>query len=235
MGGADKWIEQVVGQLGWVPRRPELFLEALTHSSFSNEAQPDQPCRNNERLEFLGDAVLELVASDWLLSARPELSEGELSRLRAALVNEKALAAAAREVGLGQLLRLGRGEEISGGRQKDSLLADALEAVCGALYLDGGLEACREFILRAIIAPAHPPATQQVPQDAKSELQQLMQKRGAGLPVYRVVGVEGPDHRRRFEVEVSCAGGKIVARGDGASKKAAEQAAAQAALEKLKE
>jgi ribonuclease-3 len=209
-----------------------LLNEALTHTSHVNERKSlDQ--KHNERLEFLGDAVLSLIISDHLATRCPRLSEGALSKLKAKLVSETSLANAARRLDLGARLQLGRGEELSKGREKASLLADALEAVIAAVYLDGGLEASRAFTLDVLaeelqqsVSPQRKPGGD----DYKTRFQEWCQKRYELLPRYVIVRETGPDHQKLFEVEVKV-DGKVVGAGQGHSKKEAEQVAAQRALE----
>jgi ribonuclease-3 len=211
---------------------PALLHEALTHKSHVNERKgPDR--RHNERLEFLGDAVLSLIVSDHLAKRYPHLTEGSLSKLKAKLVSEVSLAGAARRLDLGARLQLGRGEELSQGREKTSLLADALEAVIAAVYLDGGLEASRSFTLDVLGEElTQIDSTQVKPggDDYKTRFQEWCQKRYEVLPRYVTVRESGPDHHKLFEVEVQVEG-KVVGAGQGRSKKEAEQVAAQRALE----
>ncbi len=224
---SDRWSE-IEARLGHEFGDRGLLEAALTHRSHANETGGTV---HYERLEFLGDAVLGLVAADWLFRRQPNEAEGELSRLKSAAVSAPALAREAERLGLGAWLRLGIGEERSGGRTKASLLADSLEAVFGALYLDGGLPAARRVIEHYLERgwSAEPGATL----DAKTTLQELAQGRGWELPVYLVTGETGPDHDRRFEVEVRV-GGEIVERGAGRTKKEAQQQAAAAALARLR-
>lgn len=206
---------------------PELLLEALTHPSYGHEQErPDY-----ERLEFLGDAVLGMVTGAWLFRTLPEAREGELSRLRGFLVSAPVLARIAADLGLGDWVRLGAGEERSGGRAKPSLLAAALEAVVGALYLDGGLAPVARLLEPALErqlgeAPAAPEA------EAKSRLQEALQAAGRPLPEYRIVEESGPAHERRFTVEC-LVDGRVAGRGRAATKKEAEQRAAREALAAL--
>ncbi|MDR0325389.1 MAG: ribonuclease III [Oscillospiraceae bacterium] len=207
---------------GYAFKDPFLLETALTHSSYANE-RPKTPY--NERLEFLGDAVLGLIAAEYLYSGHPDMPEGELTKLRAGYVCEQSLAAAARRLGLGDLLRLGRGEKADGGDARDSILADAFEAVLAAMYLDGGWEPCRKMVGEAVFS--RPPA---VPvRDAKSRLQEVLQGQGKPGPEYRTVSESGPDHKKTFIVEVFI-DGRSVARGTGRSKKQAEMEAAEKAL-----
>jgi ribonuclease-3 len=193
-----------------------LMQTALTHSSYANETG----AAHNERLEFLGDAVLGFITAEALYTENPAMQEGQLTKLRAGYICEQSLAEAARRLGLGEKLRLGRGE-----RARDSILADAFEAVLAATYLDHGIEPCREMIKNAVLN--HPPALPAG--DAKSRLQELLQGRGKPSPGYRTVGEEGPDHSKTFTVEVVI-NGKPAASGTGRSKKQAEMEAAENAL-----
>lgn len=210
-------------------RNAVLLERALTHKSFANE---NRLAEHNERMEFLGDAVLNLVISEMLMQQRPQSSEGELSRLRASVVSEQSLASIARAIGLGEFLRLGKGEAQTGGRDKDSLLADSLEALIASLYLDRGLEASSAFIDRFFSELlANAPAAGRGA-DAKTELQERCQERLKTLPEYRVVTESGPDHQKQFTVELSVKG-EVYGRGIGRSKKEAEQRAAKEALARL--
>ena len=185
---------------------------------------------NNERLEFLGDAVLELLTSEYLLDAFPDWTEGQLSKSRARLVNAYSLEAAARRLHLGDHLRLGRGEEKTGGREKQTLLADAFEAVLAAIYLDAGLSAAREVLRQTLFEKALEEAGARMAEsDRKSALQELLQSRGQVPAQYRVVGESGPDHQKIFKIEVWVNGSRV-ASAEGATKKEAEQRAARKAL-----
>jgi ribonuclease-3 len=200
---------------------------ALVHRSWANEQGASE---HNERLEFLGDAVLGLFAAEWLFERYPESPEGDLARLKARLVAEPSLARWAGELGVGSRLRLGVGEERSGGREKASLLADALEAIFAAVFLDGGPEAARRVVgrfLEAALAAGEAEAG-----DAKTELQELAQARGWPLPEYRIVEEAGPDHDKTFVCEVRVEG-REAGRGTGRSKKESQQRAAAAALDRL--
>jgi ribonuclease III len=218
----SRWLER---QLGYRFSNHELLLQALTHRSAGS--------RHNERLEFLGDAALSLVVAEAVFQRVPEAPEGHLSRLRASLVRRSTLAAMAREAGLPERLRLGAGELKSGGFRRDSILADALEAILGAIFLDGGLDALRAAALclygeRLEALPSH-----ETLKDPKTLLQERLQSRGLALPVYRVESVEGEDHRQQFTV--SCAVESLDARsaGSGSSRRAAEQAAAESMLAQI--
>lgn len=214
--------------LGHVFRNPAHAVEALVHSSWVNE-NPEAGMASNERLEFLGDALLDFVMAERLYAVEPALSEGEMSRLRALIVCESSLAQVAREAMLGQWLLMGRGEDRNGGRERPSILADALEAVFGAVYLDGGLVQASAFIrkkLEPIVQAAMAGETQA---DYKTRLQEHLQQAGNVRIAYRVVESTGPDHARVFRVVVSC-DGEVLGEGTGRSKKEAEQEAARSAL-----
>lgn len=215
--------------IGHVFRNPRLLQHALTHKSYANE---NRLAEHNERMEFLGDAVLNLVVSEHLMQTCPDSSEGVLSRLRAMIVSEPALADVGRKIGMGVHLLLGRGEEQSGGREKDSLLADSTEALIAAVYQDAGIVAAGSFILRFFEEHIRTACSVRGSQDHKTALQELCQERLRVLPDYRVVSETGPDHRKLFEVELQIQG-KLFGRGTGKSKKEAEQRAAKEALDKL--
>jgi ribonuclease-3 len=224
-------IKQLQEQLGHVFSEPGLLRLALTHPSLAQEH--GGPAQTNQRLEFLGDAVLQLVLTRELYVKFPALGEGPLTKARAKLVNREALAERGRAVGVGRYLLLSRGEEFNGGRERASTLADAFEALLGALYLDGGLEAAREFILRQFSPAFTRIAPIPVIENPKGELQELLQANSDESPQYQVLSATGPDHDRSFECAVHH-GGVALALGSGKSKKAAESAAALAALVKLR-
>jgi ribonuclease-3 len=218
--------ERLGERLGYRFLRAELLLQALTHRSYGTP--------NNERLEFLGDGVLDCVIRQELCSRFPALAEGELSRLRASLVRRESLAALAQELGLGAHLRLGEGESTSGGADRPSILSDALEAVYGAVFLDGGYEPARAVIcatFRSLLASVDGRA---IAKDPKTQLQEFLQGRGQGLPTYRVVATHGAAHRQSFEVECAVAQLGLRATGRGEARRAAEQEAAEAMLRQLK-
>jgi len=221
--------------LGYVFRDATWLEAALTHRSFANERAAGGPAtvppKDNQRLEYLGDAVLSLVIAELIWTRAPTAREGEMSRIRAGIVNEAALAEAASAVGVGDALSVGRGEERGGGRERPSMLADALEAIFGAVHADGGLAAARGAILRVLGARVDAVLTGGT-RDAKSVLQEEIQARSKVTPRYEIVHSQGPDHERVYEVEVR-AGDIVTARGHGRSKKEATQAAAHAALEQL--
>ena len=210
-------------------RDTELLQKAVTHTSYANEKNAGH-AGSNERLEFLGDAVLELITSEFLWETYPDLPEGDLTRLRASLVCEPTLAMDAREIGLPSYLLLGKGEELTGGRQRDSIVSDALEALIGAIYLNGGLEAARSFVLRTVLNDIE---HKRLFSDSKTILQEKLQKKDGEVIRYELTGESGPDHARHFTVQVLL-GDEILGEGEGRSKKAAEQQAAYHALVRLK-
>ena len=218
-------VEALEVGLGHSFARPEHLLVAVTHRSSSGDAP------NNETLEFLGDAVLALAMADLLMRRFPAAREGDLSKLRAGLVNAETLAAKARALDLGRWLRLGKGEEKSGGRQKESILAAVYEALLGAVYLDAGFEAARRVVESHFATDVTTQASAGR-NDYKTRLQELTQRLFRATPVYQLVEESGPDHAKRFVTELSIAG-RSYGRGVGHSKKAAEQAAAMEALENL--
>lgn len=233
--------EQLEERLGYRFKKPELLERALTHSSAAAELRAERksetpeplPLQDNERLEFLGDAVLELLAREYLLDSFPEWSEGQLSKGRAHIVNAQSLEVAARRIRLGEHLRLGRGEEKSGGREKPTLLADAFESVVAAVYLDAGLATTREMLKRLLFEQALEERGHRIADsDRKSALQEFLQGRGQPPAEYRLSGESGPDHQKVFQVEVWISGARM-AGGEGSTKKEAEQRAAQSALELL--
>jgi len=225
------WNE-VQDELGVSFRRQALLQEAFVHSSYSNESG-ESPLPSNERLEFLGDAVLNFVVTEKLHKEYPQLAEGELTELRASLVCRETLAELASSLKLGTWLLLGRGEEASGGRTKASNLANALEALIGALYLDQGLAKTRGFIIRQLRAELKRIRSGKVVPNYKALVQELVQAEKRPTPVYRLVKATGPGHLRQFTVELEVEG-KALARGPGKSKKAAESQAARAAWEELR-
>jgi ribonuclease III len=226
----DLDLNSVEKRLGHAFRNRSLLEEALCHRSFVNE-QPDLGLRDNERLEFLGDGVLNLVVAHLLMKRHPDLKEGELSRLRANLVNESRVAGLARAIDLGTAVRLGRGELQSGGMLKNSILADAYEALVASIYLDAGFEVAARIIERHLSPVLDGILSVPVHHDYKSRLQERLQTGQEAVPVYTVVGENGPDHDKTFRVEVCGAG--FCEQGIGKSKKMAEQDAARKALEKL--
>ncbi len=217
--------------LGFRFRNRELLKQALTHKSFANEKRMAATA-HNERLEFLGDAVLELVVSHVLMTSYPEAPEGELSKLRAAMVNEKTLASMAKSVGIGENLYLGKGEEIGQGREKPSLLSDAYEAVLGALYVDRGFPKTFKLLKKQVNTLLEMVTLGGFYTDYKTQLQERAQNLFKSVPRYRMVDQSGPDHDKTFRVEIMI-NKEIYGLGEGKSKKDAEQNAAKIALEEL--
>jgi len=237
LGDDDRLMER----LGYVFRDPLLLDRALTHSSSVPELRTARGediafsgsiVQDNERLEFLGDAVLELLTSEYLVQNFPEWTEGQLSKSRARIVNAHSLEMAARRLQLGDHLRLGRGEEKTGGRDKPALLADAFEAVVAAMYLDGGLDPVRQLLKRSVFEQAFEDGDRISESDRKSALQEFLQAKGELPAEYRLAGETGPDHQKTFRVEVWIKG-ECLASAEGTTKKEAEQKAARSALEKL--
>lgn len=216
--------------IGYSFKNKELLVEALTHSSYANEHKYVS-LKDNERLEFLGDAILDLVVSDFLYKKHKDLPEGHLSKLRASIVCEAFLTRVAKKIHLGSFLLLGKGEEMTGGRERTSILADAFEAVIGAIYLDTDLESAEKFIFSTIISFMESLSKNKMIEDYKTHLQELIQKESIEPLSYLVIDESGPDHNKYFNVEVSHKG-KVLGTGSGKSKKEAEQKAAYVALEK---
>lgn len=207
----------------------KLLERALTHSSYCNEIKRTKN-QSNERLEFLGDAVLELTVSDYLFEKYPEKTEGELTKLRASIVCEPTLALCSREIMLGQWILLSKGEEHTGGRGRDSITSDAMEAVIGAIYRDGGIEPAKAFINRFILKDID---KKKLFYDSKTILQELLQKDSGVEPEYEITGESGPDHDKHFTAVVRC-GSRLLGEGEGHTKKSAQQAAAYNAIIKMK-
>ena len=206
-----------------------LLFTALTHSSYANEHKLHK-IHHNERLEFLGDAVLEVVSSDFLFKNFPDMAEGQMSKKRASLVCEPTLAYCARQIGLGKYLMLGKGEDMGGGRNRDSILSDALEAVIGSIYLDGGIEQAGSFIMTHVLNDIEHKA---MFQDSKTILQELLQKDHKDPITYEVVDMTGPEHNRMFVMQVKL-GDRVIGKGSGRTKQAAGQEAAYHAILALK-
>jgi ribonuclease-3 len=226
-------IAELESVLGHSFRDPRWLLQSLMHSSRLPERTEEEPTESNEKLEFLGDAVLELVVSEELVREFPDWTEGQLSKSRARLVNATAISLSAQRLGLGKYLRLGRGEEKTGGRNKPALLADAYEALIAAIYLDGGLEAAKDFVKRTLVEGVMAVEAERIGHtDHKSELQEFLQSQGISAAGYYVIDESGPDHQKIFRVEVRI-GGRVNAIGTGKTKKEAEQSAAIAALLQL--
>lgn len=223
-------LEELEKRIGYCFTDKGLLKQAITHSSYSNEQKINR-FKHYERLEFLGDAVLELISSDFLFRTYPELPEGKLTKMRASMVCEPALAYCARDLEMGKFLLLGKGEENTGGRKRDSITSDAMEAVIGALYLDGGLAAAKNFIDRFILSDLE---SKQLFYDSKTTLQEYVQGTFKTDLTYVLLKESGPEHDKQFEVEVRI-GERILGNGTGRTKKAAEQQAAYEALLRVKE
>lgn len=222
-------IRELEDAIGYRFRNISLLQNALAHSSYANERWHDS-LKSNERLEFLGDSILGMVVAEYLYRNFPERPEGMLTKIRADLVCEKALAVVAGEIDLGKHLLLGNGEEASGGRNRDSIQADAVESIIAACFLDGGMEAARSFIQRFVLADVPKQKLHNV--DYKTALQELVQQKKHQIISYTLVGESGPDHSKQFSVQVAL-NGETVGVGCGTSKKRAEQEAAHAAIQRL--
>ena len=222
-------IKDLDTAIGYRFQNIQLLQNALTHSSYANERWHNS-LLSNERLEFLGDSVLGMLVAEYLYHNFPNRPEGELTRMRADMVCEQTLAAAANRIGLGEHLLLGHGEEQGGGRNRDSILADAMESVIAASFLDGGISAALQIVQKYILVEV--PVTKLHNVDYKTRLQELVQQKKNQVLSYALVGQSGPDHDKKFDVEVSL-NGNVVGSGSGSSKKRAEQDAARAAIEKL--
>ena len=226
----SKKFSELEKKIGYAFQKKEFLINALTHSSYANEHHISYT-GNNERLEFLGDAVLEVTSSEFLFHRYPELPEGELTKKRASMVCEPTLALCAREIPLGEYLLLGKGEEATGGRERNSVVSDAMEALIGAIYLDGGFASAKEFIHRFILNDIE---HKQLFYDSKTILQEIVQAHFPYGVVYHLIKEEGPDHNKSFTVAVHI-GEECYGEGTGRTKKAAEQEAAYHAILKLHE
>lgn len=224
-------MEELEEQLNYQFRNPELIREAMSHSSYANEHRAEH-LSSNERLEFLGDSVLGFVAAEFLFAQHPDLPEGDLTRIRAALVCEQSLYEVAKKLNLGRYLKLGRGEETGGGRERTSILADATEAMFAAVYLDGGMEQASALIHRVLLEAEREEAVEERRRDYKTALQELVQRQSDQTLTYHLIGEQGPDHNKTFLSEVRL-NGVPISSGEGHSKKEAEQAAARTALEAM--
>ena len=222
-------IKDLETAIGYRFKNISLLQNALTHSSYANERWHNS-LLSNERLEFLGDSVLGMLVADYLYRTFPDRPEGELTRMRADMVCEHTLATAANRIGLGEHLQLGHGEEQGGGRARESILADAMESVIAACFLDGGLDAALKIVRQFILVEV--PVKKLNNADYKTALQELVQQKKNQVLSYAMVGQSGPDHDKKFDVEVSL-NGKVVGKGSGSSKKRAEQMAAKTAIESL--
>lgn len=221
-------LRELERRLGRRFRRRQLLESALTHRSYANEKELES---NYERLEFLGDSVVGLVTAEWLFTEHRGVSEGKLSAHKSRLVSGPVLASFGRDLGLGDFIRVGVGEGRSGGREKDSILSDVVEAVIGAVFLDGGWKPARRLVRRMLDGDASDSPDAEL-KDPKGRLQEFLQARGRGLPRYRLADAQGPDHEKTFVVDCLI-GDEVEGSGEGSSKKRAEQLAAAAALERL--
>ncbi len=222
-------LQELQEKIGYQFREETLLKQALTHSSFANE-QKINKLKNYERLEFLGDAVLELISSEFLYNENVDMPEGQLTRLRASMVCEPALAYCARDINLNSYILLGKGEEATGGRKRDSIVSDVMEAVIGAIFLDGGIENAKKFIYRFILSDLEDKI---LFLDSKTLLQEEIQKKNTAQLRYELVGETGPDHDKQFHVEAYL-DNQLIGCGVGRTKKSAEQQAAYEALLKIK-
>ena len=222
-------LRELQDKIGYQFKDESLLKQALTHSSFANE-QKINKLNNYERLEFLGDAVLELVSSEFLFNENKDMPEGQLTRLRASMVCEPALAYCARDIDLGSYILLGKGEEATGGRKRDSIISDVMEAVIGAIFLDGGIENAKKYIYHFVLSDLE---NKILFLDSKTLLQEEIQKKNTAQLRYELVGETGPDHDKQFSVEAYL-DDELIGSGVGRTKKAAEQQAAYEALMKLK-
>ncbi|MBC8532525.1 ribonuclease III [Yeguia hominis] len=222
-----KRLRELEEKLGYTFQHPQYIQTALTHSSYANEVRGGE--KSNERLEFLGDSILGAVVADYIFRNCTSMPEGELTKLKASLVCEKALCGFSRELGVGDYLRLSRGEQNSGGRTRSSILADAFEAIIAAIYLDGGMEEARKFILRFTVPLMNAPRPKAF-RDYKTVLQEIVQQNPEEHIEYVLVGESGPDHNKHFVMEVHL-NHNVIGKGGGHSKKEAEQQAAREALE----
>lgn len=226
----NKNLSELMDKINYQFKDINLLKNALTHSSYANE-KTIKKYKDNERLEFLGDAVLELTSSDYIYKNYSNMNEGQMTRLRASIVCEPTLAICARAIGIDNFIMLGKGEELTGGRKRDSIVSDACEAVIGAIYLDGGFANAKEFILRFIMNDME---HKQLFYDSKTILQEMVQSQGEEALVYELLGEKGPDHNKTFEVR-ALIGTEEIGRGTGRTKKAAEAMAAYKGILKLKE
>ena len=225
-------MDTLEAKIGYRFHNRELLRTALTHSSYANERH-DPSCQSYERLEFLGDSILGLTAAEFLFNHEPSLPEGRMTRLRAELVCEASLHQVALKLDLGRYMRLGRGEEHTGGRQRPSILADMVEAIIAALYLDSGMDECRRFVNELVLKDARIDDSHRTA-DYKTELQELVQRKSGQHISYTMTGESGPDHNKTFSFSVAI-NGVVAGQGSGRTKKEAEQMAAMQALEALQQ
>jgi ribonuclease-3 len=227
----EEKVKSLEEKINYTFRSPDLLENALTHSSYANEHR-EEGVSSNERLEFLGDSILGLIVAEHLYRLRPDLPEGDLTRIRAALVCENSLVEVAKRLGVGNYLRLGKGEQTGGGRERPSIQADAVEAILAAVYLDGGIGQVRK-IIRALILERGTEKTAAT-RDYKTALQEIVQRESGKTLAYRLVAESGPDHAKLFAMEVQL-NGVPIGSGQGKSKKEAEQAAAKTAVKMLED
>ena len=227
---SEKQLKELQKTIGYTFREEYLLKQALTHSSYAHETMVKKVI-DNERLEFLGDAVLELVSSEFLFQTHPDMKEGNMTKLRASLVCEQSLASCAREIDLGSYLLLGKGEDLTGGRERDSILSDAWEAIIGAMYLDGGFTSAKEFILKYVLKDIE---NKKLFYDSKTILQEVIQNEYKQSLHYMLLSEEGPDHNKVFTVQAYMNQTPLMI-GKGKTKKAAEQEAAYQSLLKFRQ
>ncbi len=227
---SEKQLKELQKTIGYMFQKEYLLKQALTHSSYAHETTIKEVI-DNERLEFLGDAVLELVSSEFLFQTHPDMKEGNMTKLRASLVCEQSLASCAREINLGSYLLLGKGEDLTGGRERDSILSDAWEAIIGAMYLDGGFTSAKEFILKYVLKDIE---HKKLFYDSKTILQEVIQNEYKQSLHYRLLSEEGPDHNKVFTVQAYMNQTPLMI-GKGKTKKAAEQEAAYQSLLKFRQ
>jgi ribonuclease-3 len=223
-----KDFDQLENKISYMFKNKKNLILAMTHSSFANENK-NAKLQSNERLEFLGDAVLNIVISEYIYLKFANLTEGEMTKARASIVCEQSLMKCANNIGIGSFLMLGKGEELTGGRMRPSILSDAFEALIGAIYLDGGMKNAKQFILGQMEKLIHDSINGAVFMDFKTQLQEIIQKEGDSKIVYEIIDEKGPDHEKVFVAQVKVSD-RVIGKGNGKSKKEAEQAAARVAL-----
>ncbi|WP_027340530.1 ribonuclease III [Halonatronum saccharophilum] len=231
MKDKEGYLKKIQEEIGIEFKDESILKRALTHKSYANERR-NLNLKDNERLEFLGDSVQDLVVSEYMFLKYPDHPEGDLAKIRSVVVSAPVLAQKAREISLGDYLLLGKGEEMTGGRKRDSILADAFEALVGSIYLDRGLEVVEKFILSLLVPDIKNVEIGEHIQDYKTLLQEIIQRDSNSRPEYKVVKEEGPDHNKEFTIEVDF-DGDILGRGKGSSKKEAQQRAAKDAISKI--
>lgn len=222
-------LSELMGNLKYRFQKEEYLFHALTHSSYANEHHQKRE-KNNERLEFLGDAVLEMISSEFIYQNNPDMPEGEMTKLRARLVCESSLAQCAKKLSVGNYLLMGKGEDATGGRLRDSIISDAFEAIIGAIFLDGGITNAKEFIYRTVLSDVE---NRSLFNDSKTTLQELIQREHSGVLSYHLISETGPEHKKSFVV-AAFLDEKQLSVGTGKTKKAAEQEAARLSIQQLK-